>query len=177
MLINGVDVGDSLDKFDESVPFGAGEYIEPGEYIFEIVSCEIKKGHKGITFIGTNKLIHIMRTDEQGLVPGVQRNLVCSLTGNAEKLQTSNANIKGYLLAACEGLYQRKLDPKAVKKEFIGACCGVAQPLAGVLVKCEAFKKEKAKAKGEFYTAKNWKMLSNAELAAFGRAQPAAPAA
>lgn len=164
LQVQGIDLSDVLDGFDKVAPSGAGEYFEPGKYLVEIQSCEFKKGHRGISFIGTNKVVHIYKTEDLGLKVGDTRNVVENLSSTNKAIAA--ANMKGYLLAACESLYRRKLDHRTVKAEFAAACGGPAQPVKGVLLICDAIRKEKANTPGEFITVKNWKMITEAELAA-----------
>ncbi len=167
LAVQGIDLSDVLDGFDKVAPSGAGEYFEPGKYIVEIQSCEFKKGHKGVSFIGVCKIVHIFHTEAEGLTVGHSRNIVENLTG--QNAAICKGNMKAFLLAGCESLYRQKLDHRAVKAEFAAACGSAAQPLKGVFVICEAVSKEKQAKKGEFITVKNWKMISEAELASFGQ--------
>lgn len=171
MVVGGVDIGDVLEGFGAVQAFGAGRYIEPGKYLFKISSLEFKKGFKGVTAIGTNEVVHIEHTEDGDLAVGGERNLVEPMSGANAAIGKSN--LKGYLLAACESLYQQKIDPKGVNEAFVVPLAGPSQPLKGVYVWCEAFKKEKQKKPGEFITVKNWRMATNAELAGLGFVQPA----
>lgn len=174
--VQGIDLDELLggEEFTKMTPSGGGQYVQPGEYVFKIVQCTLKKGFKGTTFIGENEISQILKTEEQGLSPGDKRNLVEVLTGKNAKI--CQANMKGYLLAACESLYQTKIDHKNVNPAFVARVLAADQPLAGVYVKCSAFAKPKANNAPGLVTIKNWSMVTNAELAALGVQQPAPPA-
>lgn len=166
LQVQGIDLSDVLEGFDKVPPSGAGEYFDPGKYLIRIAKCEFKKGHKGVSFIGECEIVHIFNTEAEGLQPGMTRNIVENLTGTNAAI--CKANMKAFLLAGCESLYRQKLDHRAVKPEFAAACGAPSQPLKGVFVICEAVTKEKQKKPGEFITVKNWKMISEAELAQIG---------
>ncbi len=172
-VVSGIDLdallgGDDFTKMDAS---GAGQYIEPGTYLFKILSCELKQGFKGTTFIGTNEVVQVTQSNEQGIVPGSQRNLVEVLTGKNGKM--AQANMKGFLLAACESLYQVALDKTKINPAFVARVLQPDQPLKGVYVTCHAL--HKPTQAGKLYTAKNWKMITNAELSSLGVQQPKPP--
>ena len=156
--------------FSKLTPSGAGQYIQPGDYLFEISSIEIKNGYKGTSFIGNNTIKLIVQTDEEGLTPGATRNIVENLTGPNKGIAL--ANMKAYLLAGCESLFQRKIPNEGVNPKFVARLLSADQPLKGVFVWCNAFTKPKQNGKGNV-TVKNWKMATNEELAAHGLAQPA----
>lgn len=171
-VVAGIDIDALLggDQFTNMAPTGSGQYIEPGDYLFKVVTCEIKNGHKGTTFIGTNEVVSVMRTNETGLTPGAQRNIVEVLTGKNGKIM--QGNMKAYLLAACESLYQRKIPVTGVNPGFVARVLQPDQPLKGVYVLCQAFHKAKANGTAGVVTIKNWKMITNEELAPLGLSQP-----
>lgn len=173
LAVNGIDLTDALDDFGKVQASGAGRYVEPGRYIFKISTVEIKKGHKGLTAIGTNEVAHIYQSEDTELKIGDERNLVEPLSGT--NATVGKSNLKGYLLAACESLFQQKIDQKKVDANFVIPLIGPTQPLKGVYVICEAFKKEKKNKPGEYITAKNWRMVTNEELAGYGLRQPPRP--
>lgn len=168
LLVGGQDLSDVLDDFDKVQVFGSGQYIEPGKMLMRIASVEIKKGHKGISAIGTNEVAHIWSSEDAQLKLGDNRNLVEPMIGPNASIGKSN--LKAYLLAACEGLFQQKIDVKRVSKDFVIPLLQPNQLLAGVFVVCEAFKKPKVKNPLEMITVKNWRSIMNAELAAINPA-------
>ncbi len=174
--VQGIDLDEVLggEEFTKMTPSGGGQYIQPGDYLFKIVTCEIKKGFKGVTFIGNCEIVQIAKTSEEGLTPGDKRNVVENLTGKNAKIM--QANMKGFLLAACESLYQKKIDHKNVNPGFVARVLAADQPLANVYLRCEAFSKPKTTSPG-VVTVKQWTMVLNSTLAALGLAQPAPPAA
>ncbi len=177
--MSGVDLSEVLDGFEKTSPSGGGKYVMPGEYIVEVKSCQFKKGHKGISFIGENRVLkvlkRVMETDDTGVERCVsnevddEANLVENLTKNKD---AGLPNLKAYLLAACDSRYQKKHEAKFVNPKFAEVCAGPAQPLSGILIRVSAFQKANKTNTG-FYTVKNWSMMSHEECALHGLEQPA----
>lgn len=178
LQVGNVDLGGVLDGYDGVSASGGGKYVEPGEYIVECQQIEFKNGFKGITFIGTNKVLKVLKqvTDENGLVisnaEGDEANLVEPLS-DPKKKPIAQSNIKAYMLALAGSKFAgQQIDPAKVNsKEFLAACAGPAQPLKKVLVHVSAFHKPKTKGEGNV-TVKNWRAMTNAELEPFGLKQP-----
>lgn len=179
LVINGVDLGEVLDGFEKVNPSGSGQWIKPGRYLMQISQIELKKGYKGASIIGTNKVVHIWNTEDADLKIGEERNFVENLTGKNPGV--AQANLKAYLLAGCESLYQTKIDPRKVSPGFVAPLLGPVQPLRGVYIVCEAFMKPKKDAQNkppeqltqaDMITVKNWSMARADMLAEFGLSQP-----
>jgi hypothetical protein len=162
-----IDLSDALDGFENASPSGGGNYIRPGSYLVMCKQCEVKKGYRGISFIGSNTVVKVIRDDGESNPEGAEANVVENLTKNKSVAQ---ANMKAYLLALCEGKYQKKINHKTIKPEFIPKCCAPEQPLRGVYAFVEAVQK-KREGKSDV-TIKNWRMATNEELAEFGLKQP-----
>lgn len=171
IVISGVDLSQVLDGFEKVNPSGSGQWILPGKYLMQVQQVELKKGYKGASIIGTNKVVHIFHTEDADLKVGEDRNFVENLTGANPGVAA--ANLKAYLLAGCESLYRTKIDPRKVSPAFVAPILGATQPLAGVFIICEAFTKPKAAAKNkaphellptDMITVKNWHSVNQATL-------------
>jgi len=165
--VGGINLDEALDGFDNTPPSsGGGSYVLPGEYILRVENITMKKGFRGISFVGTNKVVHVIKSEEGvGSRLDDEANVVENLTKN----ENAKANIKAYAVAVAESFYQRKVDPKNIKKDFIARCCDASQPLKDVLVRVVA-KQVKTRAGGD-YTAKTWSMLTVEEAAKYGLTQ------
>jgi len=162
-----MDLSDALDGFDSQAPSGGGAFIQPGAYLVMCEQIEFKKGYKGISFIGTNKVIKVLREEDGSNAEDGQANVVENMT---KRKSVAQANMKAYLLALCESRYQKRVDYKQVKSDFAVVCAGPAQPLKGIYAFVDAIHKPREGKTA--VTVKNWRMATNEELAPFGLAQP-----
>lgn len=167
-----LNLDDILEDLDKVAPSGGGNYHVPGEFIIEIGDVQIKKGHKGITFVGEGRIAHIFKCSVDGIEVGEMRNCVENLSAIGDKKNIGQANMKAYLLAGCESLYQQKIQHKNVNGAFVAKVIR-DQTLKGVLVRLDAFQKDKSKSAGTF-TMKNWSMVTVAEAERLGLTQKVA---
>lgn len=170
LVLGNIDLSRALANFGAVQASGGGKFVPPGKFLMQVESFDFRDGYKGITAIGTNKIVKIFQCDDPDTHEGDSGNLVENLTGANPGI--AKANLKGYLLAACGGLYQRRFNERDVNEGFTIACAQPTQPLKGVYVMCEALKKPKAKNPAEFITVKNWHPIFDAELAGYGLKQP-----
>lgn len=175
LVIGNIDLGELLDGMGKVDPSGSGKFIAPGKYLLQVESFEFKKGYKGTSAIGSNKIVKIFSSDDADAAIDDPANLVENITGKNPAI--AKANLKAYLLAVCGGLYQQVINPRQVDERFVFAVAQPTQPLKGVFVICEAFKKAKVSKPEESITVKNWRPIFDAELAQYGLAQPKPPAA
>ncbi len=132
----GFDADDVLEDFDKATPSSGRSYVKPGGYLMLSKSLELKKGDQGVTFIGTNEVVKVLRDSGDSNSEGEEANVVENFTKHPK---TAPGNTKGYVLGLAEGKYQQKIpNPKTIKKEFLKTACGPDQPLRSIYVFCDA---------------------------------------
>ena len=141
MSINALDIFADVEK---ATAYGSSQYIEPGDFVFEVERLILKPSDRDsrVFFIAELKTVESSREDTP---VGSTRSEIIDLS----RKETGPSNVKAFALALGPDLSEDDIN-----KEDLAALVSDDQPAAGVKVKCEAWMITTRK--GNPFTKKRW---------------------
>lgn len=124
-------------------PTGKGEYIKPGNHVFQVDYLKENNGFKGESFVAAFKTIESDSADQP--VGGAPAYVVLKKSNNAEQ---AIGEVREFLsiLTGCEF--------DEVDQDMYNELVGTSQPTAGHFIGCYAWEKETKN--GGVWTAYKW---------------------
>lgn len=163
----------SLSKIATAKMTGGGSNIRDGKYKMLVEKCELKKGHYGESFIAELRVVEATPNGEmqiaadersvtdKAVVPNPV-NTTCSLVCNLTKHDAAAGNVKKFVFGVLQAFGYAE---EQITEEVLGQVISAAQPLRGMAVECETFRKNNAGRAtaanaGKILVLQNWKPIA-----------------